>query len=93
MKTNVLKSAVLFAALSIAFTSCEKDSLVTEMETKKVKSEQIRPIENKNDRELEREIFQELPIRREITPTPTPTAPVKKQKQDKIILQKEIDTK
>ena len=48
MKTNVLKSAVLFAALSLAFTACQKDDLVTEME--KAKVEHILPNENINDR-------------------------------------------
>lgn len=77
MKTNFLKSIVLFAALSLAFTACQKDSLVTEVETgmekKKVDVEQIRPIEPKNDRDLDRDLLKELPVRKEVnTPDNTP---------------------
>ena len=50
MKTNVLKSAVLFVALSFAFTACQKDSLVMEMETKKIKTEELIPNDDKNKR-------------------------------------------
>ena len=59
MKTNVVKTAIVALAISFALTSCENDTL-KEFETKKTKVEQIRPIDNHNDRELELEELKPL---------------------------------
>ena len=96
MKTNLVKSALLAVALSFAFTACQKDSLVTEMETglekKKVELElkRIRPNDKKNDREIEKDLLKEMPIvKKEAQPTSKP--PVI-QKSDLISYQ-EVQTK
>ena len=68
MKTNVVKTAIVALAISFALTSCENDTL-KEMETKKVNIEQIRPLENQNDRELEKDLLKELPIRKKTNPS------------------------
>lgn len=83
MKTNVLKSAVLFAALSLAFTACQKDDLVTEME--KAKVEHILPNENINDRELPRDRFENLPMRENLKPENA--APGERNKESSLLIE------
>lgn len=93
MKTNLLKSAIIVAALSFAFTACENNPIVNEVESglekKKANVEQIRPNENQNDRELERDILKELPIQKEVKPSSTtPTS-----KKSDTISNQELQTK
>lgn len=64
MKTNLVKTSIVALVISFALTSCENDTL-NEMETKKVNLEQIKPIDNHNDRELERDLLKKLPIRKD----------------------------
>lgn len=63
MKTNLVKTTLLVVVISCMLSGCEKETLVNEMEAKKVSIEQIYPNENKNDREIRRDELEKLPIR------------------------------
>ncbi len=66
---NIVKTAIVALAISFALISCENDTL-KEFETEKTKVEQIRPIDNHNDRELELEELKRLPLPKENKQTP-----------------------
>lgn len=83
MKTNAVKTVLVAVAISFALTSCENDTL-NELETKKVNIEQIKPIDNHNDRELERNLIKELPIRKE-KKTMVTTSSNQKENNDRLI--------
>lgn len=92
MKTNLLKSAIIVAALSFAFTACENNPIVNDVESglekKKANVEQIRPNENHNDRELERNILKELPVKTVTKPSNTQVV----SKNSEKVLQQKIQT-
>lgn len=89
MKTNLVKTTIVAVAISFALVSCENDTL-NEMETKRVNIEKIKPIDNHNDRELERDLLKKLPVRKEFEITPTTQSEQKENKSIPVRKEKEV---
>lgn len=94
MKTNLVKSALLAIALSFAFTACQNDPVINEVENrlekKKIELDQIRPIENQNDRDLRLDELKKLPIRDENKLTPATPTYKNENKAPEVPIQKKI---